>query len=292
MQAEKHRKNHFAMTKSELKKQFLEVARQRYDEREAQAMFRLYVSDKLGIPTYKFAMELEDEIATPDDFARDLQRIQNGEPIQYIIGKTEFYNAEIKVDDSVLIPRPETEELVDWIVKEHNGHHPQSILDIGTGSGSIAIALKKCFPQAAVSGIDISEQALQTARHNARTNRAEVTFYKLDILKTSQLPDKYDLIVSNPPYIPENERQYLERNVVDFEPSRALFVPDKCPLIFYDKIAQLAASALNSGGELYFETHEHFHPELKQLLERMGFANVVCRNDFRGLPRFIYGRKR
>ena len=286
-----HRENHFAMTKSELKKQFLEVARQRYDEREAQAMFRLYVSDKLGIPTYKFAMELEDEIATPDDFARDLQRIQNGEPIQYIIGKTEFYNVEIKVDDSVLIPRPETEELVDWIVKEHNGHHPKAILDIGTGSGSIAIALKKCFPQAAVSGIDISEQALQTARYNAIANRTEVAFYQSDILETNQLPGKYDLIVSNPPYIPESERQHLERNVVDFEPSCALFVPDESPLIFYDKIAQLAVSALNSGGGLYFETHEHFHPELKQLLERMGFTNIVCRNDFRGLPRFICGKK-
>lgn len=280
------------MTKSELKKQFLEVARQRYDEREAQAMFRLYVTDKLGIPTYKFTMELEDEIGLPDDFARDLQRIQNGEPIQYIIGRTEFYNAEIQVDGSVLIPRPETEELVDWIAKEYNEHHPQSILDIGTGSGSIAIALKKCFPQANVSAIDISNQALQTARHNAETNRAEVIFYKLDILRTSQLSDKYDLIVSNPPYIPESERQYLERNVVDFEPSRALFVPDECPLIFYDKIARLAISALNSDGRIFFETHENFHPELKRLLERMGFTNIVCRNDFRGLPRFISGRKR
>ena len=267
-----------------------------YDPREAAAVASWYVCARMRMERYELALrgnEPVDETLMPA-IRRDMERLAEGCPLQYVLGETEFYGLSFKVSPAVLIPRPETEELVQRVVQQYEGQKVR-IWDVGTGSGCIAISLAKMLPDVEVFATDISEDALAVARENAECNGVGVTFARHDMADVEHLPfgeTRFDVIVSNPPYIPESERQHLERNVVDFEPSRALFVPDGSPLIFYDKIAQLAVSALNSGGGLYFETHEHFHPELKQLLERMGFTNIVCRNDFRGLPRFICGRKR
>ncbi len=216
-----------------------------------------------------------------------ISRLKTFEPIQYILGETEFYGLRLIVNPSVLIPRPETEELVDWIVNRDLPRNSR-ILDIGTGSGCIALALKSALKDAKVSGTDISEGALETAHENALKNKLDVRFYQSDILKNNNPNNEvYDAIVSNPPYIRESEKLQMLPNVLDYEPFNALFVPDNDPLVFYRAIAGFAKKYLTENGKLFFEINESLGFEMKNMLFDFGFCNVEIRKDINGKNRMI-----
>lgn len=215
-----------------------------------------------------------------------IERLLNNEPIQYVLGKTEFYGLDLKVNSSVLIPRPETEELVEWILLEISQINPH-LLDIGTGSGCIAIALAKHLHYGTVDAWDISDDALAVANENATINDVSIKFTKVDVLKPVDINKKFDIIVSNPPYITVSEKNMMERNVLDFEPHEALFVPDDESLIFYHKIADIAKKMLNKNGRLYFEINQANGTEIAELLQRKGFINVELKNDISGNSRMI-----
>lgn len=223
-------------------------------------------------------------------------RLKQNEPIQYILGETEFYGLKFKVNPSVLIPRPETEELIEWILLDSGKKTPLSFgsggevrhfLDIGTGSGCIAIALKKKFLNFDVSAMDISSEALKVAKQNAELNDVEINFIQADVLNINELDKKYDVIVSNPPYVLQRDKNNMQSNVLDFEPHIALFVDDDNPLIFYRKIAELAKNHLNENGSLYFEIHAEQGENCKKLLELIGFENIMLRKDLSGNDRMI-----
>lgn len=224
------------------------------------------------------------------------EKLLNHIPLQYALGKAWFMDMEFDVNPSVLIPRPETEELVSLILKEcskNKTNRPKQILDIGTGSGCIAIAIKHFIQDAVVSAMDISESALSVAVSNANKNKTEVQFILADILDQTQweLLPKCDLIVSNPPYVTVSEKQFMQPNVLDNEPHKALFVPDDDPLIFYRKIMAFSKENLNLNGSLWFEINENFGEELKDLAKNQGFkeANIIF--DFRGKSRFLHCSK-
>ena len=275
------------MTRLEFRQRFVQSLVPLYDQREAQALFRRYVEERLGAEYYLFLLDMDVPADLPDDWETELERLASGEPFQYVMGQTEFCGLPFKVTSSVLIPRPETEELVTTVVSGNAGRAGLSVLDIGTGSGAIAVTLAKNLTGASVTALDVSEEALAVAAENAETNDVSVCFLKFDILGEARLPGRYDLIVSNPPYVPERDRTAMHRNVLEHEPALALFVPDDRPLLFYEAIAEKAATALNAGGRLYLETYEAYHSELKLLLENKGFTDVKCRNDLFGRPRFI-----
>ncbi len=214
-------------------------------------------------------------------------KLQNFEPIQYVLGETEFYGLIFKVNSSVLIPRPETEELVCWICNDHNLKSRIQILDIGTGSGCIAVSLKHLFSQSTVYAFDVSESALKTAQKNAELNHVPVQFSKIDILDAPLLNSRWDIIVSNPPYVLEKEKNEMLTNVVKYEPSLALFVPDNDPLLFYRHIAAFAQVHLNFGGELYFEINRSTGNTVAEMLISMGFHKVELRQDISGNDRMI-----
>lgn len=216
-----------------------------------------------------------------------IEKLKRFVPIQYVLGETEFYGLSFFVNRAVLIPRPETEELVDWIQNENDRGATFHILDIGTGSGSIAIALKHVFPNAKVDAFDVSEEALKTARMNALHNNLEVHFSEVDILKPVDLEQKWNIIVSNPPYIPEQEKSEIMPNVLDYEPHLALFVPNEEPLLFYQRIALFAQKHLSVNGKLYFEIHRDAGQACVKLLTDMGFANVELRRDISGNDRMV-----
>lgn len=212
--------------------------------------------------------------------------LKTHKPIQYILGKTEFYGLKIKVNEHTLIPRPETEQLVDWILKENF----VAALDIGTGSGCIPIALAK-HTDAKVLAIDVSEDALLIAEENAKNNEVEIDFIHQDILQTNYL-QKVDLIVSNPPYVLESEKEKIQENVLDYEPELALFVEDKNPLIFYKKIASLAINFLNENGKLFFEINAKFGKETIEMLADIGFVNIELKKDMNDKDRMIKAIKK
>lgn len=217
-----------------------------------------------------------------------IERLKTGEPIQYILGETTFYDLRFEVNPSVLIPRFETEELVDGILKKY-GNNKLKFLDIGTGSGAIAIAIKKNNPLAEVYACDISTEALQTAQENANLNQVEVHFFHHDVLSDKPLPiSNFDLIVSNPPYVCENEKAAMNRNVLEHEPHLALFVPNNDPLRFYHAIALLAIKHLSKNGELWFEINEAYGPEVAEILTAKGFDTTIIK-DINGKDRIVRG---
>ena len=225
-----------------------------------------------------------------------ISELKTEKPIQYITGEAWFYGLRFEVNENTLIPRPETEELVEWIVESQKSKvenlniqksNNLTILDIGTGSGCIPISLKKEIPNAQVSAIDISEKALEIARKNASDNQVEVNFIHRNILETESLDEKYDVIVSNPPYVRNLEKQEIKRNVLDYEPHLALFVADSDALLFYRKIAQLALKSLAPNGKLFFEINQYLGNETVELLEQLGFKNIELRKDFVGNDRMI-----
>ncbi|MFA4852825.1 MAG: peptide chain release factor N(5)-glutamine methyltransferase [Bacteroidales bacterium] len=217
-----------------------------------------------------------------------IKKLKREVPIQYIFGDTEFYGLDLLVSPDVLIPRPETEELADWIIKE-NKNCKVTILDIGTGSGCIAIALKKHIADCTVYACDISENALKVAKQNAVRNITDIQFFKSDILniKKNMAFPEFDIIVSNPPYIRTSEIKLMKGNVVKHEPHDALFVPDTNPLIFYKAIADFSLNHLRSGGSLYLEVNENLSVETSEMLENNGFCNIQVKKDISGKHRML-----
>lgn len=232
---------------------------------------------------------LAEKIVTPIKEA--IRELQNHKPIQYILGETVFFSYRFLVDENVLIPRPETEELVDWVLTTViPTSKPLKIIDIGTGSGCIAISLAKSLPNAEVTAVDVSAKALQVARRNAKLNGVTINFLQQDILQTTTLPDTYDIIISNPPYVRSLEKAEMQANVLEYEPHLALFVSDTDPLLFYDRIAALARRALSPQGSLFFEINQYLGEEMKALLKAKGFEKVVLRQDLSGNDRMIMSR--
>ncbi len=216
-----------------------------------------------------------------------INKLKNREPLQYVLGEAWFFGLKFKVNSLVLIPRPETEELVEWIVKDNVKSNHLKILDIGTGSGCIPISLKSVFKNATIAGSDISDEALETARVNAQVNNVDVTFLKADISLLEPNEFNWDIIVSNPPYITETEKDEMTESVINFEPHLALFVNDKDPLLFYKLIADYATEHLVENGKLYFEINRKFGEACVKMLKEKGFKNVELRKDISGNDRMI-----
>ena len=265
-----------------------------YEGHELTAIIRTICCDMLGISST--AYYLKEEVTLTTERGTLLQgiidRLRQGEPLQYIEGKAPFCGMEFAVNSSVLIPRPETAELVDWIVCEHATQHPR-ILDLGTGSGCIAIALSKQLPQATIEACDISAEALTVAKENARTNEAPVSFFTHDMLDLSTpLPHSYDILVSNPPYIRQSEAADMSIQVTEWEPHTALFVPDDDALRFYRAIAELGQTeALRPGGHIYVEINQALGKETVALFEAYGYQDVELRKDIYGNERMIRVKK-
>jgi release factor glutamine methyltransferase len=303
--------------------QFIQELSPIYDAVEAESFFYLILEEKQKLKRIDLALnpDLKFSLEEIQFWNSILEQLKQEIPIQYLLGKTSFYGSNFEVNPAVLIPRPETEELVEWIIqstrnevrgtkseagrlKFEEGSRKITILDIGTGSGCIAISLAKHMPNAQVFAIDVSEKALATAQKNAVKNQVQVHFIKADILKTDDLeklptvipslsrdhfplPTYFDIIVSNPPYVRELEKQEIKKNVLDNEPHLALFVKDNDALVFYRKIAELAQKSLELDGQLFFEINQYLGKETFDLLERMNFKNIELRKDIYGNDRMM-----
>jgi len=263
-----------------------------YEEREAQSLSFLILEHFFNLSKSEIlAQKSVEQNNREQEFENALTRLLSHEPIQYIIGKTVFSDLSFEVNSSVLIPRPETEELVQLIVSENKNVELLSILDIGTGSGCIAISLKKMLPSASVFALDISADALAIAKKNALRNDADVSFLHADILSPQVGIPKTTIIVSNPPYIPEDEKSIMKNNVLNFEPHNALFVPNSNPLLFYKAIVQKAQKHLLPKGKLYFEIHESFGKQVADELLAHEFHNVNIVCDMFGKDRMVVGER-
>ena len=276
--------------------QFINALTSKYDAGEAESFFYLILEEKYQLRRIDLALKPDLTFAEDDilNWNLILEQLKLEIPVQYLLGKTSFYGLDFEVNSNVLIPRPETEELVDWIVQSARTigkDKTLKILDIGTGSGCIAIALAKNIKNAKLFAIDISDKALATAKINAEINKVEVTFLYENILETTHLNQKFDIIVSNPPYVRNLEKQEIKKNVLDNEPHLALFVDDNDALIFYKKIARLAKTNLSESGQLFFEINQYLGPEMIELLEKMAFRNVELRKDIYGNDRMIVGSR-
>lgn len=275
--------------------QFIKELAPFYDAYEAESFFYLILEDKHKLRQIDLALNHE-LIFTESDFViwdSLLDQLKKEVPIQYLLGKTNFYGLDFEVNENVLIPRPETEELVEWIINENQGINSSKrikILDIGTGSGCIAISLAKNLPNADVYAIDVSKKALDTAKRNAVNNNVDVVFMLKDVLELEILKTNYDIIVSNPPYVRNLEKQEIKKNVLDYEPHLALFVDDNDALIFYKKIASLAQNNLLENGQLYFEINQYLGKEMIDLLGTMNFVNIDLRKDIYDNDRMIFGK--
>jgi len=261
-----------------------------YSTQEIESLIFLIFEKLKGYTRTQFLLAKEESLTLEELTAINqiVLRLKNHEPIQYILGETEFYGLPFYTVPGVLIPRPETEELVQWIIQE-NKHSKPTILDIGTGTGCIAISLLKNITDSKVLACDISRVCIETALRNANLNAAEITVFEYDILTENpeiSFPD-FDVIVSNPPYIRETEKVQMEKNVLHFEPELALFVSDNDPLIFYTRIAEFAKSHLKKGGCLYFEINESFGLKCSEMLQRKGFSEIVLKKDVHGKDRMI-----
>jgi release factor glutamine methyltransferase len=264
-----------------------------YPTGEVESFFYLLTEHYLGLDRFALVLEPSYAVSKKEEqpIFEALSLLKREYPIQYILGKTTFMDLEILVDEHVLIPRPETEELVRWIIEEKEGWSSgPRILDMGTGSGCIAIALAKMLPTARVSGLDVSDEALAIARQNADRNGVEITFIKADILELKPKVEKWDIIVSNPPYVRESEKEAMGNNVKRYEPANALFVPDESPLLFYEHIARLGIELLNAGGMIYLEINQYLALETRQLLEEQNFSEITLRKDMFGNCRMVMAR--
>jgi release factor glutamine methyltransferase len=260
-----------------------------YPATEIQGITRLVLENVFQLNYTQLVLRKDDPILSQEkkQIEKMVGRLKNHEPIQYVLGKTEFYGLKLNVNPSVLIPRPETEELVHWIIETKLPASPR-IVDIGTGSGCIALALKKNMEDAAVSAVDISAKAIQTAEMNAASSQLEIDFIQADILNWQKYDwDCFDLVVSNPPYVREMEKDKMQRNVLEYEPQMALFVPDDDPLVFYRKIAGFAKQYLHKSGWLFFEINKNLSREMTLLLQNLGFRNIQVKIDINGKNRMI-----
>ncbi len=278
------------MTIKQYRDQFIQELTPLYDAGEAESFFYLILEAKQQLKRIDIALqpELVFLASELEIWNSILEQLKREIPIQYLLGTTHFYGLEFKVNENVLIPRPETEELVDWIIKSQKSevrNKKVKILDIGTGSGCIAISLAKNLPNAEVFALDVSKKALATAQKNAELNQVQVQFICQSILETEDLGQQFDVIVSNPPYVRHLEKQEIKKNVLDNEPHLALFVADDDALIFYRKIAQLALKNLSQTGQLYFEINQYLGQEMLSLLQEMDFKNSELRQDIYGNDR-------
>lgn len=268
-----------------------------YEDGEARAIARILIEELFGLSYTDIVCGATDQLSADDTLRLDtaVRRIEQGEPLQHVLGYADFCGNHFGVNASVLIPRPETEWLVDEGERLINGAYnaapsaPKRILDIGTGSGCIAISLKLRLGEAYVEAWDISEEALRTAESNAKALKAEVAFCKRDALRAEESVAPWDLIVSNPPYICDSERADMDDNVLLHEPHTALFVPDDDPLRFYRAIARYALRSLSNGGSLLFECNTRYAEATGEMMREMGFEDVTVNDDCFGLPRFVKG---
>lgn len=263
-----------------------------YDKNEIDSFIYLIFNHLLGYGRKEMIL-MRNEILSTENKERIhevVERLKVFEPVQYILGETEFYGLRFFVKPGVLIPRNETEELVDLIIKR-NKHKKISVLDVGTGSGCIPVAVKKYIPESEVWSCDISETALSVAKENAFRNSVEIFFVNFDILSNQTFPvTGFDIIVSNPPYVTEKEKQLMQPNVLEYEPHEALFVPDNDPLKFYRAIVEKSAVLLKIGGDVYFEINEMFGDDVRKLLESNNFTAEIVK-DINGKDRIVIGHK-
>ena len=272
-------------TKQAIKHQLSNV----YDSLELNSIVNILIEEVTGWDALHQNIHKNDALEQTQSelLTQYTEQLLTGKPLQYIIGKAWFMGHAYFVNESVLIPRPETEELVEWISEyAHIVNKPLSILDIGTGSGCIPIALKLAIPNATMSTLDISKEALVVAKQNAQTHQVSIEFIEQDILQTKQLKEQYDIIVSNPPYIPLREKSNMQSQVTEHEPEIALFVSDHFPLLFYSKIAHIGKSALKPKGQLFFEIHYDQGNAIMALLHEMGY-HAELRQDIYGKDRMV-----
>lgn len=267
---------------------YREILDSLYDREEIDALWKYSLEDKLNInPDLK---PLDEHLLTESNLNTIipvLERLATGEPYQYIIGEVEFYGCSLKVDKRVLIPRPETEELCELVLTENDQSKPLQVIDLGTGSGCIPIALKSKVPNWTVSALEVDDGALALAKENAALSKLEIIFHQLDLLSTSELPlSTYDIIVSNPPYIAEKEADTIKENVLVHEPHLALFIADVDPLLFYRKMLDLGKKSLKIGGKFYFEFNEKYGTEMRKLMEEKGYSDIRVIKDLSGKDRF------
>lgn len=273
-------------TRREIFLQLRDIASELYGEEEGRQIAEMIVLAKGAITRNELLIEADKELEIKD-IDTIIAQLREWRPVQYIIGVASFDDMDLEVGEGVLIPRPETEELVEWIASE--AQQSAKIVDVCTGSGCIAIALRRRLSNSRVWGIDISKEALNIARRNAQKFAPSVEFIEGDALGDfSQCVDgKVDVVVSNPPYIPISHRELMRPNVTEHEPSIALFVDDNEPLLFYCLIARRARTMLHKGGKLYFEIYEDFADEMRVMLSSEGYSNIVVREDFRGKQRMV-----
>lgn len=276
--------------------QFIKELAEIFDEKEIESFFYITLEAFHQMKRVDLVLQPNFEIDAMQllQWETVLSQLKTHKPIQYILGETEFFGLPFYVNENTLIPRPETEELVDWILKESKVESQKTkvkILDIGTGSGCIAISLAKNIPNAQVYAIDVSEKALATAQKNAERNNVNVTFLNKNILETEDLEQDFDIIVSNPPYVRNLEKAEINKNVLEYEPHLALFVEDEDALIFYRKITELATKNLYENGQLYFEINQYLGAGMISLLQKYNFKNIELRQDIYGNDRMIFGVK-
>ena len=289
------------MLLKQYKNHFFDSLKNIQDEQEIESFFFILTEYLHNLKRVDLALNPNFELsdAEVEKWNIILADLQQEKPIQYITGEAWFYGLQFEVNENTLIPRPETEELVEWILNSPITHHPSpiTILDIGTGTGCIPISLKANLPQANVSAIDVSEKALEVAKRNAVSNKVEINFIQTNILEVEDLsqlqspithyPSPYNIIVSNPPYVRNLEKEEIKKNVLDYEPHLALFVEDTDALLFYRKIAQLALKNLAPNGLLFFEINQYLGKETVELLENLGFKNIELKKDMYGNDRMI-----
>jgi len=273
----------------DFKKLFFTELQAIYPETEIQSFFNILIEHQLKLNRVEIALNPAIEITkTHLDFLQSaLSGLKKSVPIQYIIGETTFYGLTFKVTKNVLIPRPETEELVNWVLNDTKNIANINIIDIGTGSGCIAISIAKNLPNTKVFALDISPKALEIATENAKLNGVNIQFIEADILNFSTSDEKFDIIISNPPYVRELEKEQMQKNVLANEPHLALFVKNENPLLFYDKIADFAIANLKQNGSIYFEINQYLGKETVTLLKSKGFHNSKLKKDIFSVNRML-----
>ena len=281
------------MNYSQIKKIFHQQLKEIYIENEIDSLFFIALEYVTSISKIEYILQKEEEISEEKliELKFILEELTKNNPIQYITKNAYFYGLNFYVNEKVLIPRQETNELVDWVLMSVTHSKPIKILDIGTGSGCIAITLKKNLPLSEVFAIDISNEAIQIAQKNANNNEVEINFLQKNILEINDLQKKFDIIISNPPYVRELEKLEMAPNVLDNEPHLALFVPDNNPLLFYEKITEIALKNLTEDGMLFFEINQYLSAETKKMIENKGFKNVTLRKDLQENYRMILAKK-
>jgi len=284
------------MTFKNLKNNFIKTLKHLYAEHECESIFYILAEHVFKSTKSEIHLNFNNNIPIEKllDFNNCLSELKQSKPIQYVIGESSFFDLNFIVNENVLIPRQETEELVNLIINDKlNSKSRLKILDIGTGSGCIAISLSTNISKAEVFACDISEKALEVAKNNAVRNNCNVSFFKLDIANCEnyKVNEKFDIIVSNPPYVIKDQKSAMQKNVLDYEPHIALFAPDDSPLFFYDKILQFAEKYLVSGGWIYFEINEIYHSQIEELISKFNYKNIEIVKDINDKFRMAKAQK-